>query len=223
MSCQRIKMLMTTTEAGNETLATNGVGTMIGIHQINKLTTTTAVGAEMLMMLRQHTKIVMTTTKVGSETSVTSGNVMIIGSGSQTKKSTATMAVGVAATTTSRQQTKMSLTTTEVVNVTPVTNNIATTMADGSSDVEFDANTADNKEDTIDTVGYNLLDEEFRAIDAFVNTLVGTKPSCYRTTKLAKVDPPDGCVDMSTYCIQNAHGLWRLATDVDGKRLSNQP
>jgi hypothetical protein len=28
---------------------------------------------------------------------------------------------------------------------------------------------------------------------------------------------------MSTYCTQNAHGLWRLATDEDGKNLSNQP
>ncbi len=35
--------------------------------------------------------------------------------------------------------------------------------------------------------------------------------------------PPDGCVDMITYCPQNAHGLWRLATDEDGNRLSNQP
>ena len=28
---------------------------------------------------------------------------------------------------------------------------------------------------------------------------------------------------MSTYCTQNAHGLWQLTTDEDGNRLSNQP
>jgi hypothetical protein len=208
ISCQQTKMLMTTTEAGDETLATDGIGMMINTHQIKKLTTTTAVGAEMLTTLRQRTKILMTMTKVGIETSVTSGDAMIIGSRSQTKKSTTTMAVGVEATTTSRQQTKTSPTTTEVIVATPVTDDVATTMTVDSSDVEFDANTADNNEDTIDTIDYNPLDEEFRAIDTFVNSLAVAKPSCYRTTKLAKVDPPGGCVDMSTYCTKNAHGLW---------------
>jgi secreted trypsin-like serine protease len=91
------------------------------------------------------------------------------------------------------------------------------------SDVKFDANTANKNEDTIDTVDYDPLDKEFCAIDTFVNNLAVAKQQRYLTTKLAKVGPPDGCVNMSTYCTQNAHGLWRLATDVDGKRLSNQP
>jgi hypothetical protein len=28
---------------------------------------------------------------------------------------------------------------------------------------------------------------------------------------------------MSAYCTQNAHGLWRLATDSNGNQLTNQP
>jgi hypothetical protein len=212
MLCQRTKMLTTTMEAGagNETLATNGVGTMIGTHQIEKLTTTRAVETEMLTTLRQQTKISMTMTKVGVETLVTSGEAMIIGSGSQTEKSIATMAVGVEAATTSRQQTKTSSMTTEVGVATPVINNVATTMTDNSSDVKLDANNADNNEDTIDTVDFDLLDKEFCAIDTFVNSLAVAKPPCYRTTKLAKVDPSDGCVNMSTYYTQNAYayGLW---------------
>jgi hypothetical protein len=128
----------------------------------------------------------MTMTKVRGETSVTNGDTMIIGSGSQTKKSTTTTAVGVEATMTSQQQTKTSLTTTmEVVVVTPVTNDVAATTADDSSDVEFDANTADNNKDTTDTVDYDPLDKEFREIDTFVNSLAVAKPSRYCTTKLA--------------------------------------
>ncbi len=95
-------------------------------------------------------------------------------------------------------------------------------MTDNSSDVEFDTNTADNNKDTTDTANYDPLDEELRVIDAFVSLTVA-KPSRHRTTKLAKVDPLDGCIDMSTYCTQNVHGLWHLAADEDGKKLSNQP
>jgi hypothetical protein len=91
------------------------------------------------------------------------------------------------------------------------------------SDVEFDTNTADNNKDTTDTTDYDPLDEEFRVIDTFVNNFAVAKPSRHRTTNLAKVDPPDGCIYMSTYCTQNVHGLWHLATDEDGKKLSNQP
>jgi hypothetical protein len=130
--CQWTKMLMTTTEAGAETLVTNCVGTMIGTHQFEKLTTTMAVGVEMLTMLRQRTKISTTAMEVGVETSVTSGNAMIIGSESQTKKSTPTTMVGVEAATMSRQQTKTLSTTTEVGAATPVTGDVASTMTDDS-------------------------------------------------------------------------------------------
>ncbi len=198
---------MTTTEAGDETLAINSIGTTIGTHRINKLTTPTAVGAELSTTLRQRTKISMTMTIVGGETSVTSNDAMIIGSERQSEKSTTTTAVGFEERTMSRQQTKTLSTTTEVVVVTPVTNNVVTTMTDNSSDVEFDANTADNNKDTTDTIDYDPLDEEFCAIDTFVNSLAVTKLSRHRTMKLAKVDPPNGCVDMSTYCTQNSHGL----------------
>ena len=47
MSCQRTKMLMTTMKAGDETLAIDSIWITIGTHQIKKLTTTTAVGAEL--------------------------------------------------------------------------------------------------------------------------------------------------------------------------------
>jgi hypothetical protein len=127
-----------------------------------------------------------------------------------------TTAVGFEVTTTPRQQTKKSSTTTEVVVATPVIDDVATTMTDDSSDVEFDTNTADNEEDTTDNAD-DPLDEEFRAIDTFVTSLAVAKPSRHCTTNLAKVDPPDGCIDMSTYCTQNVHGLWRLTTDEDGK------
>ncbi len=162
-------------------------------------------------------------TVVGGETSVTSSDAMINDSKSQTETPTTTTAVGFEATTTPRQQTTTSSTTTEVVVATPVINNVATTMTEDSSDVEFDTNTADSNKDATDTADYDPLDEEFRVIDTFVNSLAVAKPSHHHTTNLAKIDPPDGCIDMSKYCTQNVHALWRLATDEDGKKLSNQP
>ena len=95
-------------------------------------------------------------------------------------------------------------------------------MMNDSPDVEFDADSDDNNDDTIDNDHCDPLDEEFRAIDTFVNSLAVVKPPHYRVTKLAKVDPTDVCVDISTYYTQNAHGLWQLTTDEDGNRLSNQ-
>jgi hypothetical protein len=67
------------------------------------------------------------------------------------------------------------------------------------------------------------LDEEFHAINTLVNSLTVAVPTCCHATTLAKADLPDRCLDMSTYCTQNAHGLWRLVMDSDGNRLSNQP
>jgi hypothetical protein len=92
-----------------------------------------------------------------------------------------------------------------------------------SSDVDFDTNPADNDDDTIDNADCDPLDEEFHAIDTFVNSLTVAMPPRRRTTTLAKADMPDECLDTSTYCTQNAHGLLRLATVEDGNRLSNQP
>jgi hypothetical protein len=182
---------------------------------------TEAVGAESLTTLRQHTETLTTMTIVGDETSVTNSDAKI-NSENQTEKSTTSTAVGSEVTTTPRQQTKTSLTTPEAVVANPVIDDVETTMTDNPSDVEFDTNTADNEKDTTDNAD-DPLDEEFRAIDTFVTSLTVAKPSHHCTTNLAKVDPPDGCIDMSTYCTQNVHGLWRLATDEDGKRLSNHP
>jgi hypothetical protein len=75
-------------------------------------------------------------------------------------------------------------------------------MMDDSPDVKFDANSANNDDDTFDNANCDLLDEEFRAIDTFVNSLAVAKPPHYPATKLAKVDLPGGCFDMSTYCTQ---------------------
>jgi hypothetical protein len=92
-----------------------------------------------------------------------------------------------------------------------------------SSDVDFDTNPANDDNDTIDNADCDPLDEEFRVIDTFVNSLTVVMPPRRRTTTLAKADMPNECLDTSTYCTQNAHGLWQLAKDDDGNRLSNQP
>jgi hypothetical protein len=92
-----------------------------------------------------------------------------------------------------------------------------------SSDVDFDTNPANDDDDTIDNADCDPLDEEFRTIDTFVNSLTVAIPPCRRATTLAKADLPNKCLDTSTYCTQNAHCLRRLATDEDGNRLSNQP
>jgi hypothetical protein len=92
-----------------------------------------------------------------------------------------------------------------------------------SSDVGFDTNPANDDNDTIDDADCDPLDEEFRAIDTFVNSLTVAMPPRRRATTLAKADMPNECLDTSTYCTQNAHGLLRLATVEDGNRLSNQP
>ena len=184
----------TTTKFELETLVHNGVTMM-----------TEAVRAESLTTLRQHTKTLTTMTIVGDETSVTNSDAKI-NSENQTGKSTTSTAVGSEVTTTPRQQTKTSLTTLEAVVANPVIEDVETTMTDNPSDVEFDTNTADNEKDTTDNAD-DPLDEEFRAIDTFVTSLTVAKPSHHCTTNLAKVDPPDGCIDMSTYCTQNVHGL----------------
>ena len=241
---QRTKTSKTTTVVGVETLTTEGNTMAIGNQsQIKKSTRTTTVGVEAAATSRHQTKMSMTTTEVRGETLATNGVAAMIGTLSQIKKSTTTMAVEVEMVAMLRQQTK-TLTTIEVgvetletdgvtttISTPSQIENLTTTMAvgvevettDDFSDVEFDANFANNDDDTVDNANCDPLDEEFRATATFVKSLAAAKPPCYRATKLAKVALPDGCVDMSTYCTQNAHGLWGLVTDEDGNRLSNQP
>jgi hypothetical protein len=76
-----------------------------------------------------------------------------------------------------------------------------------SSDVDFDTNPANDDDDTIDNADCDPLNEEFRMIDTFVNSLTVAMPPHRRATTLAKADLPDKCLDTSTYCTQNAHGL----------------
>jgi hypothetical protein len=92
------------------------------------------------------------------------------------------------------------------------------------SDTEFDAN-FDDGDSTIDNTASltntNPLDEEFHVIDAFVNSLIVTTPLRHRATTLAKADLPDKCLDMSTYCTQNAHGLWSQWTEMAIDSVTN--
>ena len=67
------------------------------------------------------------------------------------------------------------------------------------SDVDFDTNPANDDNDTIDSTDRDPLNEEFRAIDTFVNSLPVAMPPCRRVTTLAKADLPDECLDTSPY------------------------
>jgi hypothetical protein len=98
--------------------------------------------------------------------------------------------------------------------------------SDDPPDVQFDANFDNNDDDMIEDTptltNPDLLDEESDAINTLVNSLTVAVPTHSRATTLAKAALPDRCLDMSTFCTQNAHGLWQLVTESDGNRLSNQ-
>jgi hypothetical protein len=85
-------------------------------------------------------------------------------------------------------------------------------------DAGFDTD-EDTDEETDPLTDSNPLNEEFHAINTFVNNLIVKPPRqpCHTQTDL-----PDSCLDMSAYCTQNAHGLWQLATDSNGNQLNNQ-
>jgi hypothetical protein len=74
--------------------------------------------------------------------------------------------------------------------------------------IGFDAgfDTDENTDEETDPLtDSDPLDEEFHAINTFVDNLIVKTPRqpCHTQTDL-----PDSCLGMSAYYTQNAHGLW---------------
>jgi hypothetical protein len=104
--------------------------------------------------------------------------------------------------------------------VTPHNNHDEAEQHDTGSDANLNTNDTDDDIDPLTDL--DPLDEEFHAINTFVNNLIGKTPRRSLLTPPTQADLPDSCLDMSAYCTQNAHGLWQLATDSDSNCLANQ-